>query len=904
MGIIAAPEGPTIFDRTGKLAFTSAVEAVGVWNLRQASQVCSLQYDNPGYPYSDRGEVSSLALAADHTTVCVGYTTGEVRLFNYVDKTLITTLRGHRSTVSSMSLKSPDHTVLASGSADCNIVLWDLVARSGIGRLRGHKDMVTAVSFLGTDYLVSASKDTLLKVWDTLAMTCVQTVVGHRSEVWSLAVVPAEDRSMVRVFTGASDDLLRVYTLNAEEVPAEGGDVEILHYLGSVKRSTSERCTSLALNHSNTLIAAQAAGKTVDFLRLLDKATAKKRSKRRAKRAAEGVQAEDGTTQPIVAAAVSLEDELEFVSTLKCAGKIRSFAFAPSGTSSAEDVALVSMANNSLELYKVQASGAANTPIATKTSIIELPGHRSDVRGICISADDVSIATCSAETVKIWSMRSGQCIGSCHTDQYALCLAFAPGGRFLLVGTKSGALEVLDVASGESVQTIADAHAGAIWSICVRPDSTGFSTASADKLVKLWSFEIAAEGLRIAYDRQLLTPSDILCVRYNHAKTANHMMFATAQLDHNIRIFFQDSLKLYLTLYGHKLPVLSLDISYDNTLLVSGSADKTIKIWGMDFGDCHKSLFAHDDSVTAVRFVNHTHYFFSSGKDGAVKYWDADRFEQILYLPGHKGSVWGLEVATDGSSAFSVGADRSVRMWSRSEDLVFVEEEKERMLDAQVDKTAAEMAIDTAEQVSMSTTTTTAAIASVESIRSGDQLMQAVDNIEAELGDFLGAMLADADSGSIVTVLHQPSKAVLMLGLSPLRYLLRALRMIKQPDLEAVLLALPFHYVQRLVVLLVQLAKSGLEVELSCRCSIFLLLSHQGQIASSTLLAPAILALRDVVVHTMGAYRFMVGVNLAGLQHMQQQLEEQSQDMQAQRTLYGGEDDKRSKSNKKRRKAD
>lgn len=58
-----------------------------------------------------------------------------------------------------------------------------------------------------------------------------------------------------------------------------------------------------------------------------------------------------------------------------------------------------------------------------------------------------------------------------------------------------------------------------------------------------------------------------------------------------------DSLKLKGSLYGHKLPVLSMDISSDSTLLVTASADKNIKIWGLDFNDCHKSIFAHQDSV-------------------------------------------------------------------------------------------------------------------------------------------------------------------------------------------------------------------------------------------------------------------------------------------------------------------
>ena len=55
---------------------------------------------------------------------------------------------------------------------------------------------------------------------------------------------------------------------------------------------------------------------------------------------------------------------------------------------------------------------------------------------------------------------------------------------------------------------------------------------------------------------------------------------------------FLDTLKFYLSLYGHKLPVLALDVSSDGTLVVSGSSDKNVKIWGTDFGDCHKFVIS------------------------------------------------------------------------------------------------------------------------------------------------------------------------------------------------------------------------------------------------------------------------------------------------------------------------
>lgn len=75
-----------------------------------------------------------------------------------------------------------------------------------------------------------------------------------------------------------------------------------------------------------------------------------------------------------------------------------------------------------------------------------------------------------------------------------------------------------------------------------------------------------------------------------------------------------------------------MDISYDSTIICTGSADRNVKIWGLDFGDCHKSIFAHDDSVKSLKFVPKTHYFFTCGKDGLVKQWDADNYERIMTI--------------------------------------------------------------------------------------------------------------------------------------------------------------------------------------------------------------------------------------------------------------------------------
>ena len=58
-------------------------------------------------------------------------------------------------------------------------------------------------------------------------------------------------------------------------------------------------------------------------------------------------------------------------------------------------------------------------------------------------------------------------------------------------------------------------------------------------------------------------------------------------------MFYADTGKQFLKLYGHKLAITAFDISSDNSVLVSASVDKDIRFWDLDFGHCIKSIFAH-----------------------------------------------------------------------------------------------------------------------------------------------------------------------------------------------------------------------------------------------------------------------------------------------------------------------
>ncbi len=280
---------------------------------------------------------------------------------------------------------------------------------------------------------------------------------------------------------------------------------------------------------------------------------------------------------------------------------------------------------------------------------------------------------------------------------YGLCAAFAPGARHALVGTKAGGIVFIDVAAATVTRTL-PAHGGPLWSLALQPDGAGFATGGGDKEVKFWEFSMApperdadapppqpsdpptVKTLAARHMRTLRLTDDVLCVRFS----PDGKLICVALLDATVKVFFADTLKFFLSLYGHKLPVLAMDVSSDGALLASGGADKNVKLWGLDFGDCHRSIRAHDDSVTALAFVPRTHYLFTASKDKTLRYWDADTFEPLLTLAGHASEIWGLAISASAGGDFVVtaGHDRALRRWQRTEEPFFVEEERERRLES------------------------------------------------------------------------------------------------------------------------------------------------------------------------------------------------------------------------------
>lgn len=817
-----------------------------------------------------------------------GYADGSIRIWDCEKGTCETTLNGHKGAVSALRYNKIG-SLLASGSKDNDVILWDVVGESGLFRLRGHRDQVTDVVFLDSGKkLVTSSKDKFLRVWDLETQHCMQIVSGHHSEIWSIDIDP-EERFLV---TGSADPELRFYTVKHESGDGQsvdkvegneivnGGDLptqdkwNVLKQFGELQRQSKDRVATVRFNNSGNLLACQVAGKTVEIFRVLDEAESKRKAKRRLhrkkeKKSAKGKEEEligNGETSHVTgegnSLAVTVPDVFKLIQTVRAGKKISSISFSPITPKSSLATIALSLNNNLLEFYSIE-ENATN-----KTLAIELQGHRSDVRSVTLSSDNTLLMSTSHSAVKIWNPSTGSCLRTIDSE-FGLCSLIIPQNKYGIVGTKGGKLEVIDIGSGTCIEAV-EAHGGSIHSIAAIPDENSFVTGSADHEVKFWEYRVGQKSaqeskhLKVSTVRTMKMNDDVLAI----AVSPDAKYIAVALLDNTVKVFYMDSLKFFLSLYGHKLPVLCMDISSDSDLIVTGSADKDLKIWGLDFGDCHKSIFAHKESITAVQFVRNTHYLFSVGKDNLVKYWDADKFELLLTLEGHHADVWCLAVSNRGDFIVTGSHDRSMRRWDRSEEPFFIEEEKEKRLEQELETdldNAFENRYAPKEEIPEEGAVALAGKKSKETLSATDSIIDALDLAEVEL-----KRIAEHEEEKARGRVAEFQPNVVMLGLSPSDYVLRALSSVRTSDLEQTLLAVPFSDALKLLAYLKEWTANPDKIELICRIATMLLQTHYNQLVSTQAARPVLTALKEILYARIKECKDTLGFNLAAMDHLKQ----------------------------------
>lgn len=272
-----------------------------------------------------------------------------------------------------------------------------------------------------------------------------------------------------------------------------------------------------------------------------------------------------------------------------------------------------------------------------------------------------------------------------------------------------------------------------------------------------------------------------------------------------------------------------------------------------------------------VSFIAHpverdeAHILFSASKDGVVKSWDGDKFEQIQKMEGHHGEVWAMVVSRTGETVVTASHDKSIRVWEVGDDLIFLEEEREKELEEMYESTlATNLDKDFRDDEDRDQEVAAASKQTISTLTHGEKIMEA---LEVSIEDLeVVREWEQQRERNPKTAPPQRNPVFLALGnISAEQHVLSTLRKIPAPALNDALLVIPFSSLPTLFTFLHLFLLRRMQPELAWRVFYFLMQAHMSQIVASRQLKGVLGEILEAYELWQSEQKRVLGFNLAGL---------------------------------------
>ncbi len=112
----------------------------------------------------------------------------------------------------------------------------------------------------------------------------------------------------------------------------------------------------------------------------------------------------------------------------------------------------------------------------------------------------------------------------------------------------------------------------------------------------------------------------------------------------------------------HSNTILTIDVSADDTRLVSGGKDGLIVLWDTKSGEVIQKLNYHQGVVTSVKFSADARYLVSGASDNKVILYDLSS-KEIKFTFTHADDILAVAFSPDGKTVASASADQSIKFW-------------------------------------------------------------------------------------------------------------------------------------------------------------------------------------------------------------------------------------------------
>jgi WD40 repeat protein len=542
---------------------------------------------------------------------------------------LMRTLQGHTRTVHGCAI-SPAGDWVVSASWDGTLKVWNARTGAEYLTLEGHTASVhgCAVSPLG-DYIVSASGDRTLKIWDAQIGTELLTLRGHTDDVYGCAVSPdgnwivsASQDETLRIWdaqTGAERLVLRGHTglVHACAVSPKGDWIVSASWDGTLKiwdaYTGTEQLTLLGHGGSVYACAVSPKGDWIvsaswdRTLKIWDVRTGAERSTLR------------GHTEIVLGCAVS-----------------------PAG-----DYLVSAGQDETLKVWDVQ----------TGNQLLTLEGHSGPIDTCAVSPKgDYVLSGSSDKQLKMWDIHAESRRSVSYWHKVNGC-AVSPDGKWVISAQEDEKLKVWDARTGAELLTL-EGHSGPVYACAVSPRGDWIVSAGDDNTLSVWDARTGEELGRLEGHEERVCAC---------AVSPAGDWIVSASDDKTLRVWDRETGYHWLDLRGHEDVVNGCAISPAGDYIVSASGDKTLKIWDARTGTERFTLTGHTGWVNGCAISPAGDYIVSASGDKTLKIWDVQTGSEIRTLQGHEDAVRGCAFSPAGDRIVSVAENGTLKVWDAFE---------------------------------------------------------------------------------------------------------------------------------------------------------------------------------------------------------------------------------------------